>query len=129
MNNCIKEFANITRIQNIQLVRSIGKDKGWNIDELITIINSRDISYYKNLFDLVVEDETEVDQGNFEIISQDDLLTEFPKFISVEMYENNLQQSIIPMIHKTFDGIDDQSIEMIQVFFTGTQFFLYHFEK
>ena len=57
MNNCIKEFANITRIQNIQLVRSIGKDKGWNIDELITIINSRDISYYKNLFDLVVEDE------------------------------------------------------------------------
>ena len=33
------------------------------------------------------------------------------------MYENNLQQSIIPMIHKTFDGIDDQSIEMIQVFF------------
>ncbi len=46
-----------------------------------------------------------------------DLLTEFPKFISVEMYENNLQQSIIPMIHKTFNGIDDQSIEMIQGFF------------
>jgi hypothetical protein len=46
-----------------------------------------------------------------------DLLTEFPKFISVEMYENNLQQSIIPMIHKTFDGMDDDSIDQIQGFF------------
>ena len=57
MNNCIKELGNITRIQNIQLVRNICQDKGWNPEPLITMINSRDNKYYKNLFDSVVEDE------------------------------------------------------------------------
>ena len=57
MNNCIKELGNITRIQNIQLGRNICQDKGWNPEPLITMINSRDNKYYKNLFDSVVEDE------------------------------------------------------------------------
>ena len=57
MYNCIKELANITRIQNIQLVRNICKDKGWKSEELIKIINQRDIMYYKNLFDSIIEDE------------------------------------------------------------------------
>lgn len=46
-----------------------------------------------------------------------DLKNEFPKFVTVDMYESNLQNSIIPMIHKTFDGMDDQSVEVIQRFF------------
>ena len=58
MNECIKELANITRIQNIQLVRTICKDKGWDPEEMISqIVNKRNKNDYKLLFDSIVEDE------------------------------------------------------------------------
>ena len=46
-----------------------------------------------------------------------DLKSELPKFVSEDHYEMNLTADLIPLIHKTFDGMDETSIEVLQNFF------------
>lgn len=46
-----------------------------------------------------------------------DLKSEFPKIVSEDHYELNLQGSIIPLIHGRFDGMDETTIEVLQTFF------------
>ena len=98
----IREFAQLTQTQNIELVATICQENNWNKKELIdNIINTTKMKEYKNLFYNVVEDNInksiqnmniENNQGDkiIPIVDSNKLYYYHP--ISYKLYDNNYNE-------------------------------------